>query len=97
MSRKLPPLNALRAFEAAGRHLSFTRGAGELNVTQAAVSQQVKLLEEHVGRRLIAEEPNRLPAYTVEMDILQNLKRIYYFAKRMARAAVPAVPLREAS
>ena len=44
-----------------------------------------------------SEEPNRLPAYTVEIDVLQNLKRIYYFAKRMARAAVPTVILREAS
>jgi phosphate:Na+ symporter len=50
----------------------------------------------HQAERLVAEEPNRLPAYTVEMDVLQNLKRIYYFAKRMARAAVPTVMLREA-
>ena len=49
----------------------------------------------HQAKRLVAEEPNRLPAYTVEMDVLQNLKRIYYFAKRMARAAVPTMPLRE--
>ncbi len=45
MARRLPPLNALRAFEAAARHLSFTRAAGELNVTQAAISHQVKALE----------------------------------------------------
>ena len=49
----------------------------------------------HQARRLVAEEPNRLPAYTVEMDILQNLKRIYYFAKRMARLVVPSEDLRE--
>ena len=47
----------------------------------------------HQAERLVASEPNRLPAYTVEMDVLQNLKRIYYFAKRMARAAVPSVLL----
>ncbi|ADM09066.1 transcriptional regulator, LysR family protein [Parvularcula bermudensis HTCC2503] len=47
--RKLPPLNSLRAFEAAARHLSFTKAAEELNVTPGAVSQQVKLLEETVG------------------------------------------------
>ena len=46
MSRRLPSLNGLKAFEAAARHLSFTRAAGELNVTQAAVSHQVKALEE---------------------------------------------------
>ena len=44
MLRKLPPLNALRSFEAAARHESFTRAAGELNVTQGAVSHQVKAL-----------------------------------------------------
>jgi LysR family glycine cleavage system transcriptional activator len=52
MARKLPPLNALRAFEAAARHLSFTRAADELFVTQAAVSHQVKTLEEHLGIKL---------------------------------------------
>ena len=45
MSRTLPPLNALRAFEAAGRHLSFTKAATELNVTPGAISHQVKALE----------------------------------------------------
>jgi len=46
MTRPLPPLNALRAFESAGRHLSFTKAAAELNVTPAAISHQVKALEE---------------------------------------------------
>ena len=49
MSRRLPPLNALRAFEAAARHLSFTKAAAELHVTQAAVSHQIKTLEDHLG------------------------------------------------
>ena len=49
MVRALPPLNALRAFEAAARHLSFTRAAEELRVTQAAVSHQVKALEQRLG------------------------------------------------
>jgi LysR family transcriptional regulator, glycine cleavage system transcriptional activator len=52
MSRSLPPLNALRAFEAAARHLSFTTAASELNVTQAAVSHQIKALEERLGLKL---------------------------------------------
>ncbi|MCC5856263.1 MAG: transcriptional regulator GcvA [Idiomarina sp.] len=47
--RKLPPLNALKSFEAAARHLSFTKAAEELFVTQAAVSHQVKALEEYLG------------------------------------------------
>ncbi len=46
MTRPLPPLNALKAFESAGRHLSFTKAAAELNVTPAAVSHHVKALEE---------------------------------------------------
>ena len=45
MSHRLPPLNGLRAFEAAGRHLSFKSAATELSVTPGAVSQQVKHLE----------------------------------------------------
>lgn len=47
--RRLPPLNALRAFEAAGRHLSFSKAAAELHVTPAAISQQVRALEDHLG------------------------------------------------
>lgn len=49
MARRLPPLRSLRAFEAAARHLSFARAADELHVTPAAISQQVKLLEGHLG------------------------------------------------
>ena len=52
MSRRLPPLNGLRSFEAAARNLSFTKAASELNVTQAAVSHQVKGLEERLGVQL---------------------------------------------
>ena len=43
----------------------------------------------HEARRLVAEEPNRLAAYTLEIDILEKLKRIYYFSKRMAKAIMP--------
>ncbi len=49
MADRLPPLNALRTFEAAARHLSFTKAATELFVTQAAVSHQIKALEDHLG------------------------------------------------
>ena len=52
--RRLPPLNALRAFEAAGRHANFVRAAEELSITPAAVSQQVRALEEFLGVRLFA-------------------------------------------
>jgi len=49
---RLPPLNALRVFEAAARHLSFKEAANELHITQAAVSHQVKSLEEYLGVEL---------------------------------------------
>lgn len=49
---KLPPVQWLRSFEAAARHLSFTQAASELHVTQSSVSQQVKLLENHLGESL---------------------------------------------
>lgn len=52
MTYLLPPLNALRAFEAAARHLSFKQAAHELHVTAGAVSQQVRLLEERLGVQL---------------------------------------------
>ncbi|HEX6959991.1 MAG TPA: transcriptional regulator GcvA [Ferrovibrio sp.] len=60
MARHLPPLNALRVFEAAARHLSFTKAAAELNVTQAAVSHQVKLLEDVLGAPLFRRFNRRL-------------------------------------
>ena len=54
------PLNALRAFEASARHLSFTRAALELCVTQAAVSQQVRILEDRLNRVLFKRLPRGL-------------------------------------
>lgn len=52
MTRRIAPLNALRAFEAAARHLSFTRAAEELHVTPAAISHQIKALEDYCGAPL---------------------------------------------
>jgi LysR family glycine cleavage system transcriptional activator len=57
MTHKIPPLNALRAFEAAARNLSFTKAAGEMNVTQGAVSRQVRLLEDYLGFELFERTP----------------------------------------
>jgi len=56
MRRSLPPLNAIRSFEAAARHQSFTRAADELCVTQGAVSHQVKALEAELGVKLFNRE-----------------------------------------
>lgn len=60
MSQNLPPPVALRAFEAAARHLSFTRAAAELSVTQAAVSHQIRVLEEYLHAPLFTRLPRRL-------------------------------------
>jgi len=58
--RRLPPLNALRAFEAAARHLNFSRAADELSVTPGAVSQQIQNLEDYVGVSLFKRTPKGL-------------------------------------
>jgi LysR family transcriptional regulator, glycine cleavage system transcriptional activator len=60
MPRLLPPIASLRAFEAAARHMNFTRAAEELAITQAAVSYQIRLLEERLGIALFIREPRRL-------------------------------------
>jgi len=60
MGRRLPPLNSLKCFEAAGRLLSFTGAARELNVTQAAISHQIKVIEEYLGVSLFDRYPRRL-------------------------------------
>src|ERR1700754_905649 len=65
MSARLPSLNGLRAFEAAARHLSFTQAAAELNVTQTAISHQIRRLEEELGIRLFVRQ-NRTLSLTPE-------------------------------
>ena len=60
MAQQLPPLTWLRAFEASARHLSFTNAAAELNLTQAAISKQVKLLEYHLREPLFFRKPRSL-------------------------------------
>lgn len=78
MTRSYIPLNSLRAFEAAARHLSFTHAAIELNVTHSAISQQVKALEQHLhcqlfvrvsrGLMLTTEGENLLPVLNDSFD-----------------------------
>jgi DNA-binding transcriptional LysR family regulator len=57
---RLPPLNSLRAFEAAGRHLSFTKAGDELAVTPTAISHQIRLLEDTLGVKLFRRLPRQL-------------------------------------
>ena len=79
--KRLPPLNALRAFESAARHLSFTRAAEELFVTQAAVSHQIKGLEEFLAMKLFLRKNRTLllteegQSYFLEIkDIFNHLQ-----------------------
>src|SRR5215217_9290572 len=70
MLRRLPPLNSLKAFEAAARYESFTRAAEELCVTQGAVSHQVKALEAELGVKLFNREHQRLIITAAGRDYL---------------------------
>jgi LysR family transcriptional regulator of beta-lactamase len=77
MVRPHLPLNALRAFEAAARHLSFTRAAIELCVTQAAVSHQVKLLEQRLGVTLFRRLPRGLMITEEGLALLPSLQESF--------------------
>ncbi len=101
-SRRLPPLNALRAFEAAARHLSFTKAAEELHVTPGAISQQVKSLEEYVGTTLfkrlnrsllLTEEAEAcLPALRLGFDKLAEATEALTASKTENRLVVSTAP-----
>lgn len=72
--RKLPPLASLRAFEAAARHLSFRRAAEELAVTPAAVSHQVRQLEERLGVRLFERHTRQVVATDAALELYPVLR-----------------------
>ncbi|MBI1775226.1 MAG: transcriptional regulator GcvA [Proteobacteria bacterium] len=74
MNQRLPPLNALKAFEAAGRHLSFTKAAEELGVTQAAISHQIKFLEELLGQKLFRRMTRRLMLTDAGQTLLPGIR-----------------------
>src|SRR6266581_1943000 len=77
MTARLPSLNGLRAFEAAARHLSFTAAASELNVTQTAISHQIRRLEQELGIRLFVRQ-NRSLALTPEArDYLPGVRAAF--------------------
>jgi DNA-binding transcriptional LysR family regulator len=77
MRRSLPPLNALRSFDAAARHQSFTRAAVELCVTQGAVSHQVKALETELGLQLFKRERNGLVITEAGRDYLAVVRDVF--------------------
>lgn len=76
MSR-LPSLNGLRAFEAAARHLSFTKAADELSVTQTAISHQIKRLEEELGLRLFIRQNRTLALTAQARDYLPGIRAAF--------------------
>jgi LysR family glycine cleavage system transcriptional activator len=77
MRRSLPPLNALRSFDAAARHQSFTRAAEELCVTQGAVSHQVKALEIQLGLQLFKRTRNGLVITEAGRDYLAVVRDVF--------------------
>lgn len=75
--RKLPPLTAIRAFEAAARNENFTAAAAELGMTQAAVSYQVKALEERLGAALFVREKGRARLTPLGARLLPTLSQAF--------------------
>src|SRR5271167_1714770 len=82
--RRLPPLNALRAFESAARHLNFSRAADELSVTPGAVSQQIQNLEDYIGVALFKRTPKGLLLTDPAQTALPALREAF---DRLAEAA----------
>jgi LysR family transcriptional regulator, glycine cleavage system transcriptional activator len=77
MTARLPSLNGLRAFEAAARHLSFTQAAAELNVTQTAISHQIRRLEEELGIRLFVRQNRALALTPQARDYLPGVRAAF--------------------
>ncbi|WP_170329889.1 LysR substrate-binding domain-containing protein [Ruegeria arenilitoris] len=75
--RKLPPLNALKAFEASGRHLNFSHAAEELGVTQGAVAQHVRALEELLKIKLFSRRPRGLSLTDEGRKYLAPIRRAF--------------------
>ncbi len=82
--RRLPPLNALRAFEAAARHMNFSRAADELSVTPGAVSQQIQNLEDFIGAPLFKRTARGLLLTDGAQQALPSLREAF---DRLAEAA----------
>ena len=77
MTARLPSLNGLRAFEAAARHLNFTRAASELNVTQTAISHQIRRLEQELGVRLFLRRNRALELTAEARDYLPGIRAAF--------------------
>ncbi|MBL8834867.1 MAG: transcriptional regulator GcvA [Alphaproteobacteria bacterium] len=93
----LPNLNALRAFEAAVRLRSFTRAAAELNVTQAAVSQRIRQLEDDFGRSLFRRLNREIVPTEAAMRYQQELHEVFARVARATQALLGRDPARRLS
>lgn len=91
MTYRLPPLNGLRAFEAAARHLGFTRAADELGVTAGAVSQQVKTLEAALGITLFRRLPRSLVLTEDGAAYLPQISAAFEIIARATEKSAPAL------
>ncbi|MFO1058123.1 MAG: LysR substrate-binding domain-containing protein [Dongiaceae bacterium] len=91
MTRALPPLNALRVFEAAARHLSFTKAAEELDVTPAAVSHHVRMLEQALKFPLFVRETRQVVLTSYGRSLLpvlqQSFTQLSFSIERMRRGS----------
>lgn len=85
MKNRLPPLNALRCFEAAARLLSFTAAARELHVTNAAVSHQIKTLEAWLGTLLFQRRNNRLELTVAGESYLPQVRQAFKLLRETTR------------
>ena len=86
MKSSLPPLGWLRTFEAAARHLSFTGAARDLNMTQSAVSQQIKSLEAYLGRPLFLRSHRALTLTEAGVTYLPVVREAFHTLSRGTRA-----------
>ena len=97
MSRSQLPLNALRAFEAAARHASFTHAAEELHVTQAAVSHQVKSLEQRLGVQLFRRDARRAELTQAGHTYFPPVRDAFDMVEAQTRALKPSASSASAS
>jgi LysR family transcriptional regulator, glycine cleavage system transcriptional activator len=91
MSHRLPPLNGLRAFEVAARHLSFTHAASELYLTRGAVAQQVRKLEQALGQKLFRLRRNRLSLTAAGERYLPQVTSAFRMISETTEEIAPAL------
>src|SRR5688500_16017084 len=88
-ARRLPPLTALRAFEAAARHLSFKHAATELSLTPTAISHQIRQLENHLGVRLFVRSARRVDLTPEGQSLFPALRHGFDAIARSVEAVRP--------